>query len=115
MPNLKRSQRVAGGLIKRWGKQGFLIRDQGTADEQRRRVNIARGDYSPRDRATLALEGVERLYVSAAGLNAPIDYEKEIIEFDAKFYRINTEPRGHRPNGIVIYYDCQCIYVGLAA
>lgn len=115
MPNLNRSQATADMMIKRWGKSGFLIRNQGTPTEEKRPCRIARAEYSPKDRESIAVDGIERLFISSKNLTVPPDYTKDVVQYNGNFYRITMDVSGPRPNGLVIYYDCPCVFVGLAA
>lgn len=110
MPNLVRSQQTAFKLIQRWGGQGFLIRD-GVA----RPCTAARQTYSPQQRG-LFLDGSERYFIAALGLAVEPDCEQDQFRFKGAgnktmLYRITQPPVGPRPNGLVMFYDCNVILI----
>lgn len=95
-------------MIVRWGKKSKLVRAGVKRD-----CWVARNEYKPTERA-LYLDSSERLFVSAYQLSVGPDFELDKIEFDGKLYRITIPPAGPRPNGLVIFYDCNCVSMGPA-
>jgi hypothetical protein len=108
MPNLLAMQRRFKVNLKRWGGSGFLVRAG-----IKRACWIGRAEYTPRERG-LYIDGAERFYIAAYGLAIAPDFELDEIEFKSKRYKINLPPTGPRPDGLVIYYDCNVLYVGAA-
>lgn len=105
MPDLNRSQKSAHGLISRWGKAGRLVRNGNS-----RTCIAARNAYSPRERA-LVVDGAERIFISAYGLTIAPDYELDLLNWDGKWYRFIGPTKGPRPNGLIIFHDCDCMEV----
>jgi hypothetical protein len=104
MPDMPRLRADALRMIKRWGGQGFLVRDG-----IKRVAWMARAQYSAKDRG-LFLDGSERFYIDGS-IPIPPDFELDRIQFKGQGaqtfeYRILLPPEGPRPNGLVIYYDC---------
>lgn len=99
-------QRRARVALLRWsgGKPGYLVRAGA-----RRAAVIARGEYSPRERG-LYLDGRERMYVAAHGLDVPPDHELDMLQLNDRLYRIIEPVRGTRPDGTVMLYDCACLF-----
>lgn len=100
MPDLAHSQRTALRIITRWGGVGYLLRG-GSARE----CICARSDYTPQQRG-LFLDGSERFFIAALGLAVPPDFELDMLRFKEFEYRILLPPAGPRPNGLVMFYDC---------
>lgn len=113
MPDMERSRKVWHDHLIRWGKASATsakaVRN-GTA----RPMVMAMGAYTPRERASLALEGAVRLVVSAYQVSPEdyIDWELDNLAFAGKLYRIGIEPSNPRPDGSVIAWDCACVLIG---
>jgi hypothetical protein len=74
---------------------------------------MAMSQYTPRERASLQVDGAVRLVVSAWGV-APanyVDFEQDVIQFAGKEYTIAMKPEGQQPDGTWIAFDCPCIFV----
>ena len=107
--NIGKLQKSAHRMINGAGGAGFLIRAG-----VKRLITTARIEFKPTERGLYA-DGSERFFVSALGLITPPDENLDILEFKGKGlttrrYRIIQPPAGPRPNGIVVYYDCICMY-----
>jgi hypothetical protein len=111
MPDFNRSRKVWHDHIARWGGgpgKGLLVRNGVT-----RPATMAMSEYTPRERATIAVEGAVRFMVSAYNV-APanyIDFELDLIRFKGKEYRIQMPPSGQQPDGTWIGFDCLCLFV----
>jgi hypothetical protein len=112
--DLKRSQRIADRQIRKFGRgsQAFLVRS-GVS----RPCVAARSEYKVVERGLFA-DGTERFLISALGLQVPPDFELDQFDFKGvgqprRRYRITATPLGPRPNGIVMFYDCNCMFVSV--
>ena len=93
-------------MIRRWGGPAFLERDG-----VRRPCVAARQEYKPQEVALFEI-GSERMYVSAKNLAVPPDPQLDKLIFNGKRYSITQEPKGPRPNGMVMFYDCNVMLIG---
>jgi hypothetical protein len=108
--NILRLQKSADRMIRGAGGLASLIRGS-----VRRDCFAARMEFKPTERG-LFEDGAERFFISSLNLAIPPDAEQDILEFQgkaavAKRYRIIKPPAGPRPNGIVVYFDCACMFV----
>lgn len=107
--DFERSRLVWYNHIARWGggyNKGLITR--GTTS---RPATVAMSSYTPRERASIAIDNVVRLVVSAYQVAEAnyIDFEQDIITFKGKRYRIVTAPQGQQPDGTWIAWDCTCV------
>lgn len=112
MPDFNRSRRVWHDHIARWGggvNNGKLIRD-GVA----RVATMAMKEYTPRERASIAIDGAVRFIISAWNVPATnyVDFELDTIQFKGVGYKIVLPPDGQQPDGTWIGFDCACIRTG---
>lgn len=91
-------------LLTRWGKMGYIVNTETGAKVP---AIMARSEYRPQERG-LFQDGSERIYVSALASIAP-DHESHTLEFNSKHYRILLPVTGPRPDGTVIFYDCNVL------
>lgn len=110
MPNMLVLQVRAENMIRRWGnhQKGSIMR----AGVERAKAYMARTDYKPTERG-LFMDGSERLAVSAINLPS-LDFELDTIVFAGQLYKINVPPAGGRPDGTIIYHDCNVLRVRAA-
>jgi hypothetical protein len=106
--NVARLQNTALRQIKRWGGQGFLVRDGA-----KRACWVCIIDYKPRD-ADLRMVGAKRALIAAKGLAVGPDRELDQVEFKGQRWRIVNPITGPRPNGTPIFYDCEVVYESAA-
>jgi hypothetical protein len=103
-------QKDAEAMIRRWGNhQRAQIITNGVV---RATPYAAIGDYKPTERG-LFLDGSVRLAVSAVNLDN-IDFEADEIVFLNVRYKINVPPTGARPDGTIVFHDCNVMRVGPA-
>jgi hypothetical protein len=112
MPNFDRSRKVWHDHIARWGGgalNGKIVRDGTTI----RAATMAMSDYTPRERASLAIDGAVRFMVSAYQVSEAnyVDFERDVIQFRGKEYKIAMKPSGQQPDGTWIGWDCPCLFV----
>lgn len=108
MPDFNRSRLVWHNHLARWGggyNRGQLVR--GTAI---RTATMAMSQYTPRERASINIDGVVRFVVSAYNVQPAgyVDFEQDLIRFSGKEYKINLPPEGQQPDGTWIAFDCAC-------
>jgi hypothetical protein len=110
--DFNRSRKVWHNQIARWGGgvgKGKLIRNGVT-----RVATMAMVEYTPRERASLAIDGAVRFWVSAYNV-APanyVDFELDTIQFKGIAYKIAMPPLGQQPDGTWIAFDCACLRTG---
>lgn len=112
MPDFNRSRKVWHDHIARWGGgvgAGKLVRDGTTT----RVATMAMSEYTPRERASIAIDGAVRFVVSAYNVAEAnyVDFERDVIQFRGKEYKIVMKPSGQQPDGTWIAFDCPCIFV----
>jgi hypothetical protein len=110
MPDFNRSRQVWHDHIARWGggaNNGKIIR--GGVE---RLATMAMSEYSPRERATINVDGAVRFMVSALNVSEAniIDNDVDVIQFKGKQYKIVLPPKGQQPDGTWIGFDCTCTY-----
>jgi hypothetical protein len=108
MPDFNRSRQVWHDHIARWGggaNNGYLVRG-GT----KRAATMAISEYSPRERATINIDGAVRFMVSALNQSLEVDHEQDVIQFKGKQYKIELPPKGQQPDGTWIGFDCACTF-----
>ena len=76
-------------MIARWGGVGQLIRD-GVS----RPATMARMDYTPKERQSLAIDAETRLRISAKGVTLAPDKELDYISFGGKTFKMLMPPTG---------------------
>ena len=102
-------QQSAHDMIARWGGVGQLVRS-GVS----RNATMARMDYTPRERDSLAIDAETRIRISAYKLTTPPHHELDIIVFKGKNYRILLPPTGPSSDGETFaYYDCAVVATAL--
>lgn len=106
--NFTRSQASADRMIKRWGLASFLVRA-----DVKRPCFAARQEYKPSEVGLFEI-GTERFYISALNLPVPPDHEQDKLLFNGNLYSITQKPTGPRPNGMVMFYDCNVMLIGAA-
>jgi hypothetical protein len=114
MPGIdfNRSRKVWHNHIARWGGgvgKGKLVRSG-----VKRTATMAMVEYTPRERASIAVDGAVRFWISAynvATANVP-DFELDTIEFKGIGYKIVLPVSGQRPDGSYVAFDCTCMSTG---
>ena len=110
MPNFERSRLVWRDHLLRWGGDSALSA-KAVKNGVTRPMVMAMSSWSPRERASLALEGAVRIIVSAyqVAVNDWIDWETDLLWFNGVEYKIGIEPLAPRPDGRPIAWDCACV------
>ena len=76
-------------MIARWGGVGQLVR-AGIS----RPATMARMDYTPKERASLAIDAETRIRISAVGVTLAPDHEQDVIVFGGKTFKMLMPPSG---------------------
>lgn len=107
MPSMLQMQKDAEDLIRSWGndQQGQIVRN----GVVRATAYMAFSDYSPTARGLFRDDSV-RIAVSAVNLTE-IDNEQDTIRFLGSDYTLPKAPFGGRPDGTVVFHDCNAIKV----
>lgn len=107
MPSMLQMQKDAESLIRSWGndQKGQVIRN----GVVRATTYMAFADYSPQARALFRDDSV-RIAVSSVGL-AEIDYEQDTIKFLNGVYTLPKPVGGARPDGNIVFHDCNAVKV----
>jgi hypothetical protein len=111
MPDFNRSRKTWHDHLARWGggvNNGSLVR-AGVV----RAATMAMSQYTPRERASINIDNVVRIVVSAYTVPATgyVDFEQDLIRFAGKEYKIHRPPEGQQPDGTWIAFDCQCTFL----
>lgn len=75
-----------------------------------------RQDYKPTERV-LYEDGSERFYIAGLNCTTAPDKDLDLFRFTdkgssiKKEYRITQKPSGPRPSGIVMFYDCNVVWL----
>ena len=94
MSLMQARQQSAHRMIARWGGIGQLVR-AGVS----RPATMARMDYTPRERASLAIDAETRLRISCVGVTVAPDIDLDYITFGGKTYKMLMAPAGPSPDG----------------
>ena len=113
MPNAARAQNSVLMMIRRWGKPAYLVTNPGKPDQSKRPCVAAEAQFTPSQRASIAIDGAVRFYVAGKGVSEPL-FEVEVLEYLQKWYRIVTKPNHQAIGAHVMMYDCQCVLIGEA-
>lgn len=90
--------------IRKFGRQGYLRRD---GVDRPCMVGII--DYKPYD-ASLREVGAQRALIAAYKLEVPPERDLDLLIFGDEVHRFSAPIKGPRPDGVVLFFDCEVVY-----